>query len=64
MPCGVYVADAPLYSFIFYLYSLFPCSCQGKSVPLHSKSECGEIWLLATTIKNAKIEGQFRTTPR
>ena len=64
MPCGVQVADAPLYSFIFYLYSLFPCSCQGKSVILHPKSECGEIWLLATTIKNAKREGLLRTAPR
>jgi hypothetical protein len=41
-----------------------PCVYQKVFVPLHSKSECGEIWLLATTIKNAKREGRLRTAPR
>ena len=45
-------------------FSFKICSCASKFVTLHSKSECGEIWLLATTIKNAKREGQFRTAPR
>ena len=45
-------------------YPLKICLYASKFVILHSKTGCGEIWLLATTIKNAKIEGQFRTTPR
>ena len=53
------------FSFLLFFISPFKtCLCPRKFVSLHSKSECGEIWLLATTIKNAKREGRLRTAPR
>ena len=57
--------NAPaFFSFLLSDFSFKICSCASKFVSLHPKSECGEIWLLATTIKNAKREGRLRTAPR